>query len=505
MFQSSSMWRNMPSWQYQLSYLNKDQFQIKCIKTPLPSNLQKRMPWSSYNNTLEQLLQTKKEVQAVPEYVMRARKYQPKKELTDFSAKSIAALSQACPFWGKLYDHQKSGVAKVVIEFRGSALIADEMGAGKSYTALAAACIILSRQKHAKMLVLCPAFLVKQWQRYAVEYLPGIDVQCFSYDKAKNIHKELKKEKWHLILCDESHCLKDTKTKRFKKLGALIRKAKYKLLLSGTPCVNKANELFSPLNLLYPKVFKAYKKYCFRYFDILARRCRLPEELNIMLPMFGLIRREKADVLDLPKKHTHWWYIVDMKARKSVVVLKKRLEAEDTKDSNMAKYLIGEAFHQLAVTKTQSEQYKKLLQGLIRKRKRPVVMFCVHLSILEMLNTLCDEMQLRYDTISGAVSMKKRDEIVTKFQAGEIDVLCCTIASAGVGLTLTKSSHVIIAESDWVPGNLNQAIDRVHRIGQEREVHIDRVVFSDSLDEWILKVEKGKKKMHKLLLAKKKS
>ena len=92
--------------------------------------------------------------------------------------------------------------------------------------------------------------------------------------------------------------------------------------------------------------------------------------------------------------------------------------------------------------------------------------------------------------------MKKRDEIVTKFQAGEIDVLCCTIASAGVGLTLTKSSHVIIAESDWVPGNLNQAIDRVHRIGQEKEVHIDRVLFSDSLDEWILKVEKGLSLIH---------
>ena len=100
--------------------------------------------------------------------------------------------------------------------------------------------------------------------------------------------------------------------------------------------------------------------------------------------------------------------------------------------------------------------------------------------------------------------MKKRDAIVTQFQNNEIDVLCCTIAAAGVGLTLTKSHHVIIAESDWVPGNLSQAIDRVHRIGQEKEVHVDRIVFSDSLDEWILKVENGKKKMHKLLLAKKK-
>jgi SWI/SNF-related matrix-associated actin-dependent regulator 1 of chromatin subfamily A len=306
------------------------------------------------------------------------------------------------------------------------------------------------------------------------------------------------------VLCDESHCLKDTKTKRFKKLGALIRKAKFKLLLSGTPCVNKANELFSPLNLLHPKVFKSYKKFCFRYFDLLSRRCRLPEELHIMLPVFGLIRREKKDVLDLPKKHVHWWYIVDAEARKSVAKLKKRLEEESVKDSNMSKYLIGEAFHELAEIKIKCKTFKETLTRLIQKNEKPIVLFCVHLSILEMLMQLCQDLNCKHAEISGAVSMKKRDAIVTQFQSNEIDVLCCTIAAAGVGLTLTKSHHVIIAESDWVPGNLSQAIDRVHRIGQEKEVHIDRIVFSDSLDEWILKVENGKKKMHKLLLAKKK-
>ena len=59
----------MPTWQYQLSYLNKDQFQIKTIKTPLPNNLSKRMPWSEYERVKEQLLGTKKEVQVIPAHV----------------------------------------------------------------------------------------------------------------------------------------------------------------------------------------------------------------------------------------------------------------------------------------------------------------------------------------------------------------------------------------------------------------------------------------------------
>ena len=504
MFQSSSLWRNMPTWQYQLSYLNKDQFQIKCIKAPLPINLSKRMPWAQYERVKEQLLRTKKEVQVIPAHVFNSIGYRPKTTLEDFTEKSIDVLKNACPFWDKLYPHQKVGVAKAVIEFRGSSLIADEMGAGKSYTALAAAAIMLSRQSHATMLILSPAFLVKQWKRYAKEFLPNVDVHCYSYDKAKNIHKDLKKTKWNLVLCDESHCLKDTKTKRFKKLGALIRRTKFKLLLSGTPCVNKANELFSPLNLLHPKVFKSYKKFCFRYFDLLARRCRLPEELHVMLPVFGLIRREKKDVLDLPPKHVHWHYIIDTEARRSVAKLKKRLEDEATKDSNMSKYLIGEAFHELSEIKTKCQTFKDTIKRLLTKHEKPIVLFCVHLSILEMLMDLCKEMTCNFAQISGSVNMKKRDAIVTQFQNNEIDVLCCTIAAAGVGLTLTKSHHVIIAESSWTPGELAQAIDRVHRIGQTKDVHIDRIVFSDSLDEWILKVERGKRRMHSLLLNKKK-
>ena len=491
----------MPTWQYQLSYLSKAEFQIKCNKAILPTHLRKKMPWERYDQVLEELLRTGKDVQEVPEYVKFAMKFKRKDSLDDFSSQSIECLQNACPFWDKLYAHQKVGVAKCVIQYRGNSLIADEMGAGKSYTALASAKILLHRTNGAQMLILSPAFLVKQWERYASEYLDTISVKCFSYDKAKNIHKELKKQKWNLVLCDESHCLKDTKTKRFKKLGALIRKTKFKLLLSGTPCVNKANELFSPLNLLHPKQFKSYKKYCFRYFDLLARKCRLPEEMQTILPLFGLIRRTKQEVLDLPPKKIQFWYIIDPKAQKSIATLKKKLEKST--DSNLSKYLVGEAFHALALIKAESTQLRDTLKTLILKREQPLVLFCVHLSILELMMQVCSELDLSHEEISGKVSMKQRDKIVENFQNGDIQCLCCTISSAGVGLTLTKSHNVIFCESSWTPGELSQAIDRVHRIGQTHSVNVDRIMFSQSLDEWILKVEKGKQKMHKLLLNKK--
>ena len=78
MFQSSNMWRNMPTWQFQLSYHSKEMFQIKTIRTPLPANLSKRMKWSFYDAVCEQLLATKKNVQLIPNHVMEAIQYKTK-------------------------------------------------------------------------------------------------------------------------------------------------------------------------------------------------------------------------------------------------------------------------------------------------------------------------------------------------------------------------------------------------------------------------------------------
>ena len=303
---------------------------------------------------------------------------------------------------------------------------------------------------------------------------------------------------------DEAHYLKETKTARYKKLAPALKRIEYRILISGTAVVNRADELYAPLSLLYPKLFKSKKTFMDRYFNKISRKCRLPNEVALMLPLFGFIRRTKNEVLNLPPKITTVHTIDDKKASVSFKIMLNKMQLpENMENPSMMKYLIGESFHALATIKAESKAFKlkllELLQDTVDKTTSKVV-FCIHKSVVECLKGICEDLNMSYSVINGETAVKKRAPIVAKFQAGEIDVLICSIKAAGVGLTMTHSNHVILAESSWVPGLNQQAIDRCHRIGQTKNVHVDRIFCKSSIDQFIQQCEKGKRKMHKLLL-----
>jgi hypothetical protein len=84
--------------------------------------------------------------------------------------------------------------------------------------------------------------------------------------------------------------------------------------------------------------------------------------------------------------------------------------------------------------------------------------------------------------VDGRTPQDKRQKAVDDFQNGKTNLFIGNIRAAGVGLTLTRSCHVVFAELDWVPGNLSQAEDRAHRIGQHKSVLVQHLVVDGSLD-----------------------
>jgi len=231
----------------------------------------------------------------------------------------------------------------------GSALIADEMGLGKTVQALA---WLRLYPKNTPTLVVCPASLKLNWRNEAVKWLDnpdyyivngktieaGHELYIINYDILKNHIDTLIGMNFQVMICDESHYLKNYKTNRTKFVKKLSDNIPNKILLTGTPVTNRPKELWQQLNIIdptsYPKFFQFGIKYCDakqnQYgwdFSGASNVDKLNDELKSIM-----IRRKKKDVLtELPDKRRSTIYF-DLK--------KKNLKEYRLAENNFKKWLI---------------------------------------------------------------------------------------------------------------------------------------------------------------------
>ncbi len=122
----------------------------------------------------------------------------------------------------------------------------------------------------------------------------------------------------------------------------------------------------------------------------------------------------------------------------------------------------------------------------------PVVVFVRHRDVFQAMWKSLTKAGLHVKGFDGTSSMEERNEEIQAFQNGMGDVFLATIKVAGTGITLTRSCRVVMAELDWVPGEMVQAEDRCHRYGQDRRVLVDWMVISDTIDDALIKVNDRK-------------
>ncbi|MFC4225410.1 DEAD/DEAH box helicase [Lysinibacter cavernae] len=122
----------------------------------------------------------------------------------------------------------------------------------------------------------------------------------------------------------------------------------------------------------------------------------------------------------------------------------------------------------------------------------PLIVWFHHLEFLTAVQSDLSQEGIKYETLSGGLSMNERERIVAAYQAGEIPVLFASLTAAGVGITLTRGCDALIAETDWTPANVSQALDRQHRIGQKRTVIARTLVAKGTLDETLQIVQDRK-------------
>lgn len=397
---------------------------------------------------------------------------------------------------------QIAGIEQI-IKRNSNILLGDEMGLGKSIQGIGTINVLNPN----KTIIVVPASLKLNWKRELNKWLihdksisivnPGdfwpkkADIIIINYDILSRYAKELEYMYFDLILLDEAHYIKNTSTKRAKATHDL--RGKLKIALTGTPISNRPAELFSILHFLDPQRWNNFYKYAVRY--CAAKRTRFGldtsgasnlDELQRILRETVMIRRLKSEVLtELPPK-TRELILIEQDEELARLVKKEREIINGLYDLNGVHRTAEIIFSEMARVRHE-EAIAKMPYTLNHIREiqdqgvKKLVIFAHHRDVVDLLM----EGLAQYNPVkvTGSDSQDNRQAAVDRFQNDpECLIFVGNIKAAGVGLTLTASSHVIFTEMDWVPANINQAEDRCHRIGQHDNVLVQHLVVDGSID-----------------------
>ena len=421
-----------------------------------------------------------------------------------------------------LMPFQRDGVGWLLAA-QGVGLVADDMGLGKTAQALA-------WMRHAgvrRTVVVAPASVALNWCREAARFHPEVtavpllkqvDMDRFAqappsepwmavltWDGLRRMWGSLAsmEQPPEAIVADEAHYAKSLEAQRTRALLWLGSMVKHRVLLSGTPMRNRPRELFPLLHLLDPAQFPCFVPYGERYCGPKLQRFGMryvrtydgatnPEELNMLLRPH-MIRRMKSEVLtQLPPKQVQRLPLpVDGGIQRRMKAAMQVLRTEQHEGGNRGLGMVTQLRQEVGMAKVDAAL--EWLESL-RVAEEPAVLFCHHLAVLDALTTACRGKGWRHAVIAGDTPLKARQQAVADFQSGEVDVLLATEA-AREGITLTRSAYLAFVEYFWVPGDMQQAADRVWRISQEREVFITVLHLEGSLDDHVAKVIERKTKV----------
>jgi len=421
-------------------------------------------------------------------------------------------------FKGELYPFQKDGVAFVEAN-NGKALIADDMGLGKTIQSIA---WIQMHPELTPVLIVCPASLKLNWKKEIEKFTEGRDIEILSgvfpweptgdtliinYDILTHWESTLSKTRPQVLIADECHYFKNPSARRTKSIMRLGRRIPHIITLSGTPILNRPIEAFNALKLIAPDLFPSYWKYAHRYcgakhngFGWDFSGASHTDELHHLLKSSVMIRRLKTDVLkELPEK-IRSFIPIELKNKKEyesaeidfvrfIYQTKGREAAKKIRNTSALSSIEG--LKQLAV-KGKIDQVIEWIKDFLQIEDKLVV-FAIHRHVIDYLMGVFGDIAVKVD---GSVSGKKRQEAIDRFQNdAKIKLFIGNIRAAGVGITLTASSTVVFIELPWTPGELIQAEDRVHRIGQRESVNIYYLLAVGTIEERIAGIIDNKRKV----------
>ena len=400
--------------------------------------------------------------------------------------------------------------------------LADDMGLGKTIQVIA---LHLHRKavEAGPTLVVCPASLLGTWEREVHKFAPGIPVRRYhgggrhlqdlgtdeivlvTYGVVLRDSAELADVGWGLVVADEAQAVKNPLSRTARELRAIPAPAR--IALTGTPVENRLSELWSILDWTTPGLLG--------HLEVFTRRVAVPVEryrdaataarLAALIKPF-LLRRRKTDpgiAPELPRKTETDLFVpltTEQVTLYEAMVRETMKLIEDTDGIERA----GLVFKLLTALKqicNHPAQYLKQsdpltgrsgklaafdeLTDVIVANGESVLVFTQYTQMATLLQQHLDARGIGSLFLHGGVPVRRREEMVARFQAGDVPVFLLSLKAGGTGLTLTRATHVVHYDRWWNPAVEDQATDRAYRIGQDRPVQVHRLIAEGTLEDRI--------------------
>lgn len=434
----------------------------------------------------------------------RSRTYKELGEGYDIAYAKANAAVESLPYSDKLYQHQKEGIAQMLLIEH--TLLAFQPGLGKTVTAISVSEILKNYYDNYRTLIICPASCKYNWMNELIMW--GVDESTVSfydskkkntvisdneqyaiinYDMLKKYSRQLATKGYRHLILDEATAIKNVRSKRYQYTERIAFAGTPKIsMLSGTPIWNRVEDLFAYLRLTRHPLGNNYKSFINRYTENFRNawggttivKGQNLIELSTKISNL-MLRRRKKECLDLPDKiYTKYYFEFDQYSKEYGEYIKKlkKNPGEQSKPTSI---------HTLNIlaSKSKMKNIIELAESILETGDK-LVIFTSYNEPREMLEEHFDG---RFVSIHGGVTdskerQRRRDQFTND---PNCTVFIGNTQAAGMAINLQVAHHVLFCNFTLTASELEQCIDRIDRIGQQNDMNIYYTICNGSIDESI--------------------
>lgn len=431
-------------------------------------------------------------------------------------------IEGALQFRGQLHPFQTKVFEWSKMIKRG--ILGLDMGLGKTIITLA----IICQQQYTRTVAVLPLQLLEQWKKAILDFTNITSDNIKLYQGSSRHRMKLSKariilttydvvrldvddedtplyrlrEQCSCLIIDEAHKIRNDETQTYNACKTLGQSCEHQWLLTGTVIHNKFEDFYTLATFIDPRFTQAamveWKKK--HYYRLTKTEClkELKAKIvtehvlefdedhhDIYIDAFTEMRRVYVDYVKNPSRVTYG------------CLLPKILRLRQC--CNHPDAMLGEEEYKVEKNhfpSLESSKFNTILQ-LIKDTPADdkILIFSQWDHTLKVLGRLLAQHKLSYLEYNGKLQPHEKNNVIDRFKdtKNQIQILLLTLTAGGVGLNLQFANRVIIVDSWWNPAMEEQAIDRVYRIGQMKEVQVHKLYMKDTIEEWMIKMKMEKK------------